>query len=191
MKLHELVKKNRSCRRFKGDRAIEVSVLRGLVDLARFAPSAANLQPLRYLLSADPARNMLIFPHLYWAAYLKDWDGPRQGERPSAYIVMLSDSGISGKVKWDHGIAAQTILLGAVEQGLAGCMIAGLNREGLRGALSIPEKYGIEMVIALGVPEETIVLEDVGPEGNIRYWRGPDGEHHVPKRSLDDLILDI
>ncbi|UCC90096.1 MAG: nitroreductase family protein, partial [Anaerolineales bacterium] len=88
--IRDLILRNRTRRRFHPEVAIRVESLRELVDLARLSPSAANLQPLRYILSCDPQKNALIFPHLGWAGYLKDWPGPEEGERPSAYIIILA-----------------------------------------------------------------------------------------------------
>ena len=187
--LRDLVLKSRSYRRFIQDAAIDIDTLRELVDLARLSPSAANLQPLKYVLSCDPERNALIFPHLGWAGYLADWPGPEEGERPSAYIVILGDTEISRSAGCDHGIAGQSILLGAVEKGLGGCAIGSVQTEGLRKALGIPSRYDILLVLALGKPRETVVIETVGPTGDIKYWRDTEGVHHVPKRSLDDIIL--
>ena len=187
--MKDLIAKNRSYRRFHQEAAIDLRTLRELVDLARLSASAANLQPLKYILCRDPDVNDRVFAHLRWAAYLKDWPGPAEGERPSAYIIMLGDSQISKNVGCDHGIAAQSILLGAIEKGLGGCMIASIDRDGLRQALHIPERYEIVLVLAIGKPKETIVLDTVGPAGDIRYWRDEQGVHHVPKRSLDEIIL--
>ena len=189
--LRDLVLKNRSYRRFYQDEPISPDILRELVDLARLSPSARNAQPLKYIISADREKNARIFPLLLWAAYLKEWDGPREGERPSAYLVMLSDKDLSSEVKWDHGICAQTILLGAVEKGLGGCMIASVNKKDLMKSLNIPIKYEIELVIALGRPREEVRIEPVGPDGDIKYWRDSTSIHHVPKRALDELILDL
>ncbi len=187
--LRDLVLRNRSYRRFREDVPIALGTLRELVDLARCSASGANLQPLRYLLSAERERNARIFPHLAWAGYLKDWPGPPEGERPAAYVIILGDTRIRPNVGCDHGIAAQTILLGATERGLGGCMIGSIARDGLRQALAIPDAYEILLVIALGAPLETVVLEEVGPQEDIRYWRDPAGVHHVPKRRLADIIL--
>ena len=184
-----LIEKNRSRRRFYETVPISVETLRELVDLARLSASAANLQPLKYVLSCDPDKNALIFPHLAWAGYLTDWPGPSEGERPSAYIIILGDKEVSHSTGCDHGIAAQNILLGAVEKGLGGCMIASIQRDGLRQALTIPSRYDILLVLALGKPKEKAALETVGPSGDIKYWRDSEGVHHVPKRSLDDIII--
>lgn len=185
----DLVLKNRSYRRFYQDSAVSQDALRGLADLARITGSAGNKQPLKYYLSSDPSTNAKIFSTLAWAGYLKDWPGPSEGERPSAYIVMLGDTEIANSYNFDNGIAAQTILLGAVEQGLGGCMILSVQKEKLRELLKIPARFEILLVIALGKPKETVVLEDLGAEGDVKYWRDKDQVHHVPKRLLKDVIL--
>lgn len=189
MSFRDLVVKNRSYRRFYQDSAVSIDVLRGLVDLARLTPSAGNKQPLKYIISSDSETNAKIFSTLAWAGYLKDWPGPSEGERPSAYIVMLGDTQVSSSYNFDNGIAAQTILLGATEQGLGGCMILSVQKEKLRELLNIPPAYEVLLVIALGKPKETVILEDLGPEGDVKYWRDKDRGHHVPKRLLKDVIL--
>jgi len=190
MKVRDLVLKNRSYRRFDESYKVDCETLRELIELARFSPSAANLQPLKYILSCDEEKNDKIFPHLSWAGYLKDWPGPMKGERPSAYIIILGDKEISDDFGCDCGIAVQSILLGAVEKGLGGCIIGAINRDGLRNSLNISQQFEILLVIALGKPMEKVVLEDV--KGNdIKYWRDENDVHHVPKRTLDELILNI
>lgn len=187
--LSELVARNRSYRRFYQESAVELETLQGLVNLARLSASGANRQPLKYALSADPERNSLIFPHLAWAGYLEDWLGPEEGERPAAYVIILGDLEISQAFGVDHGIAAQSILLGATEQGLGGCIIASVQREALRKALGIDARYKILLVLALGKPKEKVVIDAVGPDGDIKYWRDGDAVHHVPKRSLQEIIV--
>ena len=189
--IRDLVKKNRTCRRFRQDYQISRDTLRDLVDLARLSASAGNIQPLKYILSCDPEKNALIFPHLAWAGYFDDWPGPPEGERPSAYIIMLGDTTLHKSFDYDAGIAAQSIMLGAAEKGLAGCVIALIQRKQLREALSIPDHFRILLVLALGSPAEEIVLEPLGPGGDIKYYRHPDGTHHVPKRPLDEIIIDL
>lgn len=187
--LRELIVRNRSYRRFYQEERVEPDTLRELVDLARLSASGANRQPLKYLLSCDEERNAQIFSCLGWAGYLKDWDGPMKGERPAAYIVLLGDTEISSSFGVDHGIAAQSILLGATERGLGGCIIASVQRERLREALAIDTRYEILLVLALGRPKEVVVVEPLGPEGDIRYWRDEHGAHHVPKRALHEIIV--
>jgi nitroreductase len=187
----DLIKQNRSCRRFYQNHAVTSETLKQLVDLARLSPSAANLQPLRYILCTTPEKNAQVFSCLGWAAYLKDWPGPEQGERPAGYIIMLGDREISNPyIGHDCGIAGQSILLGAREKGLAGCMFGSINRQQLRELLNIDTQLKILLVIAIGKPKEQVVIEPVGPDNNIRYWRDNQGVHHVPKRNLSDIIVD-
>ena len=187
--LEDLIRKNRSYRRFHQDVPVNLETLRALVNLARLSASGSNLQPLKYILSCEPETNARIFPNTRWAGYLKGWPGPAEGERPAAYIVILGDTQIRKSFGCDHGIAAQSIMLGAAERGLGGCMIGSIDKGGLRQVLDIPEQYEILLVLALGKPEETVVLEEVGPDGSVKYYRDAEDVHHVPKRSLAELIL--
>ena len=188
--IKDLVKKNRSYRRFYEDFVIQREALEELVDLARLSASAANRQPLKYILSCEKNENNLIFPTLTWAGYLKDWPGPAEGEKPSAYIVMLNDTEITNNCWCDPGIAAQNILLGATEKELGGCIFASVKKDELRSALKISERYEILYVLAIGKPREKVVLETVGTDGDIKYWRDSQGVHHVPKRPLEEIIID-
>jgi nitroreductase len=186
----DLIKKNRSCRRFYQNHLLELRTLRGLVDIARLSASAANLQPLKYVLSCNDKKNALIFSCLKWAGYMKDWIGPQEGERPSGYIIILVDTKKANEwIGYDCGIASQSILLGAREEGLAGCMIGSINRKKLKDLLNIPAQLKILLVIAIGKPKEKVVIESVGQDNNIRYWRDQNGVHHVPKKKLNDIII--
>ncbi len=187
--IRDFIKRNRSYRRFHEDVDIKLDTLKELVDLTRLSASAMNAQPLKYTLSCERHRNSLIFPHLVWATFLKTWAGPTEGERPSAYIIILGDTEISRFWDYDAGIAAQSIMLGATEKALGGCMLANIKRDGLRKALKIPPRYEILIVLALGKPKEKVMIEEVGTDGNTRYWRDDEGVHHVPKRPLDEIII--
>ncbi len=188
--IKDLVLKNRTYRRFYQETEITRKTLEELIELARLSSTGGNLQSLKYILSCDTEKNKRIFPYLRWAGYLKDWDGPDEGEKPSAYIVMLGDSEISTNHFWDHGIACQSILLGAVEKGLGGCMFGSIDREGLKKELGITERFELILVIALGRPKETVVLDDIRDPRDVKYWRDENRVHHVPKRSLKDLIIE-
>lgn len=189
--ISDLVRRTRSCRRFHEEHSISTETLRELVDLARLGASGGNKQPLKYLLSNERSMNGVVFPKLGWAGYLKEWKGPESGERPSAYIIILGDNDIRKSIRVDQGIAAQNILLGATGLGLAGCMIDTVDRDWLRKDLRILDRFEILLVIALGKPKEKIVLESLGPDGDIRYWRDASGGHHVPKRSLEEIIVSL
>lgn len=189
MSIAELLTKNRSYRRFHQDQALDEATLVGLVGLARLCPSAANRQPLKYMISWEAERNAAIFAHLRWAAALVDWPGPAEGERPTGYVIILGDTQVAGNFFCDHGIVAQSMLLAAAEQGLGGCMVGSIDRQGLRRTLQIADHLEILLVVALGRPKETVVLEMDATPDEVPYWRDADGVHHVPKRPLDELLV--
>ena len=169
-----------------------MATLKALVDMARLSASGGNLQPLKFAIACDPATNARIFPSLSWAGYLKDWEGPAEGERPAAYIMILGDTAIRAKdFGHDAGIACQSILLGAVERRMAGCIIGSITRNELRTQFAIPERFHIELIIALGYPKEKIKLETATPGGSIRYWRDAEQVHHVPKRALAEILYPL
>ncbi|MFN2113379.1 MAG: nitroreductase family protein [Anaerolineales bacterium] len=188
--MSRLTRLNRSVRRFKEAHRIKEKTLRKLINLTRQSASSANLQPLKYVLSFQEQSNLRIFPTLSWAGYLKEWNGPDEGERPAAYIIVVGDRELAKSFQYDAGIACQSITLGAVELGLGACLIGSIKREQLRSELAIPERYEILLVIALGKPAENVVLDEVDENGGIKYWRDTGDRHHVPKRRLGELILD-
>lgn len=189
MNLKNLVKNNRSYRRFDEKFTITRETLVELIGLARFAASGRNAQPLKYFLSNDRDLNEQIFSTLAWAGYLKEWPGPEKGERPSAYIVVLLDCEISDHFLCDDGIAMQNILLGAVDKGLGGCILRAINKTLLSAILNLQDRFEIIDVVALGKPIEKVVITNVGDDGDTRYYRDENGVHYVPKRSLDELIV--
>jgi len=191
MLFRELVTKCRSYRRFDGTVPVLEDTVRELVELACYVPSARNLQPLRYIAVCEPSLLAALYPFLSWAGYLSDWPGPAEGERPQACIVMLGDSSSGGDFACDSGIAAQTLLLGATASGLGGCILGSLDREKTRELLNIPESFSILMVIALGKPIETVVIDQMGADDSVRYFRDVSGIHHVPKRVVDDVLLNF
>lgn len=186
--LNDLVQKTRSFRRFQQDELIGIDILKSLVNLARLGGSARNIQPLKYMLVNAPVVNAKIFPHLGWAGYLKDWPGPEEGERPTAYIICLLDTRLSNEAECDLGIATQNILLGAAEKGLGGCRIAAFSPR-LKDVLEVEDYLRILMVLALGRPVEKVCLDKSEQGGDIKYWRDEDRVHHVPKRLLEEIIV--
>jgi nitroreductase len=190
MNLSELIRKNRSYRRFHETERISGSQLEKWIGLARYTASGRNMQPLKYAGSVSTELNAEIFPNLGWAGYLSDWNGPAEGERPSAYIIVLHDKSISENRYCDDGIAVQSILLGAVEDGYGGCIIGSVNKAKVSRILKLPDHLEILWVLALGKPAEQVVIEDL-KDNNVKYWRDENQVHHVPKRKLDELIYHI
>ena len=189
--LGQLIEKNRSYRRFNQNKTIPKDTLKKLINYARLSPSSRNMQPLKFYIANEPRINSKIFSALLWAGYLKDWKGPKEEEQPTAYIIILGDTTITKSFSIDPGICAQSIMLGAVEEGFGGCMIGNIKKDELRNNLSIPEKYEILLVLALGEPAEKIVIENIRENEDIKYWRDKNDIHHVPKRKLEDIIVNF
>jgi nitroreductase len=185
--LRELLLKNRSYRRFREAEGVPGELLREWVGLARLCPSGRNAQPLKYRPVTGDATRAAVFATLSWAGYLKEWNGPAEGERPAAYLVQLLDTRVAADCLCDDGIQALAILLGATEAGFGGCIVKAFREEPLRRALELPAWFAIRHVIALGRPAERVVLEEMQGD-DYKYWRDADGTHHVPKRPLDELL---
>mgnify|MGYP006274492379 CR=1 FL=1 len=185
--LKELFLKNRSYRRFYEEVKISSDKLREWIDLVRLSPSAANLQPHRFIISNSEDMNKKIFPNLNWAGYLKGWQGPKTGERPSAYIIMTTSKPV--EKAFDPGIAALAILLGAVEAGFGGCAIASFDKEKLKEILDLDKEDALVLVIALGKPKENVLIENINAGEDIKYWRDENNVHHVPKIKVKDLVI--
>jgi nitroreductase len=188
--MRELVAKSRTYRRFHENKLVSRQIVIDLIEIVRLIPTAGNKQPLKYIISHDPGKNARIFACLAWAAYLKEWPGPAEGERPAAYIVILGDNDISEHVQWDHPIAAQTIALAATEMGLGACILGAVDRPRLKETLGIPARYEVLFVVALGYPKETVVMDPI-KDGDCKYWRDDEGVHHVPKRTVEEILLDL
>jgi nitroreductase len=190
MNLKELIFKTRSYRRFDESHKIDAGTIESLIDLARLSASGANKQPLKYLYFNTAKDCEKIFPYLAWAGYLTDWSGPDRGERPTGYIIILGDKSISELFGVDHGIAAQSIMLGATDAGLGGCIIGSIKRDELSNEFSIPDNFDILLILALGKPVENVIIEDIKKD-DVKYWRDKNKNHHVPKRSLNELIIKL
>jgi nitroreductase len=186
--MRELLLKNRSYRRFKQDQRIPRVFLHELIENTRYCASAANKQPLRYLALSDSISCEKAFSCLSWAGYLPDWPGPDAGERPSGYIILAAEDDEPRAVHWDAGIAAQTILLSAAEHGFGGCIFASIRRDQLAAYFPALKPYKVVLAIALGVPAEEVVIDDIQAD-DVKYWRDAKQVHHVPKRTLKELML--
>lgn len=187
--IKDLVLLNRSYRKYHNDKKVSVKQLTDLIDLARTTPSSKNRQPLKYILVTNNDDVDFVESHLKWAKFLVDWNGPEKSEQPPAYIIMLIDKNINEQADIDAGIAAQTILLGAVEKQLAGCILRSVNRFALSKYFNLSSNLEFVQVIAIGYPNQNIKLTSPDAEGSVNYYEGNDGTHYVPKRKLEDIII--
>lgn len=189
--LRELLKADRCVRRFDSSRLIAYETLSSLVELTRYCASGRNAQPLRYIIVNTPEGCDGIFPLLKWAGYYSDWDGPNPEERPVAYLIQCLDTDFGPNCLCDDGLQLQAITLGATALGISGCIIKAFNAPALSELLKIDTRYAPRYVLALGFPAEKVIIETMPATDNadFKYYRTPDGVHHVPKRPLASLII--
>lgn len=179
----------RSYRRFDEGDPIGRPLLLTLVNLARRTGCAGNQQHLRYHVVSEAEERDVVAERLGWAAMLKDWAGPSDHERPTGYVIICSEKPTSNIRSIDVGIAAQTMLLAATDAGYGGCMLKNYKAD-LGDALGIDSgRYTVQLVVAFGKPAEKVVLEKAGADGSLAYWRDEDDVHHVPKLSLEGVLI--
>jgi nitroreductase len=182
----DLAVTRRTIRRFKPD-PVPRQLLERLVDAGRLAPSAANLQPLEFVVVDGAGPKGEVFPCLKWAAYIAPAGDPGPGEEPAAYIVTLVNTKIRDKMfEYDVGAAMENMILAALGEGVGSCWMLSIDRDRLRSILAVPEHYRIDSVLALGYPAEEPVPEVMGE--SCRYWKDETGRLHVPKRSQQSVV---
>lgn len=188
----ELLKSDRSVRRFRQSQRVSYEALAELVELTRYCASGRNIQSLRYLIIRSEEDCARIFPLLKWAGYLPDWVGPAEGERPAAYLVQANDTRYGKNILCDDGLQLQAITLGAKAKGLSSCIIKAFNPAALAKEFALPDYLEPLYVVALGegAEEVEIVDTDGSQDADIKYFRTADGIHHVPKRPLNQLIIE-
>ncbi len=186
MTLTDIILSRRSIRQFRPD-PLPQDVLRKLVDAARLAPSAANLQPFEFVVVSNESIRKNVFPCLRWAAYISPEGNPKPGHEPTAYVVTLVNTRIRDKgFERDAGAAVENLILAAWDHGIGSCWLISVDRSRLQDILNIPESYSIDSVIALGYPDESPQLEEM--KDSVKYWKDESGQLHIPKRKLEDVI---
>jgi nitroreductase len=184
--VYDLAVERRTIRRFKPD-PVPRELLERMVNAARLAPSAANVQPLEFVVVEDTARKAEVFPALKWAAYIAPAGDPGPGEEPVAYVVVLVNSKLREKMfEYDVGAAMENMILVALAEGVGACWLLSIDRDKLRAALGVPAEYRIDSVLALGYPAEEPAAEVMGE--SCRYWKDAAGRLHVPKRALSTVV---
>lgn len=190
MEFEDIIYGRRSIRRFKQE-PLSIDILKKLIDFARVAPMARNIQGLEFIIVQKPETREELFPLLRWASSLpEDQRTPEEGKKPTAYIIVLVNKRIKNSYfNFDVGAAVENILLGAVNFGLGCCWMGSIDREKIRELLKIPDYYEITHVISMGYPDEDSVIKPY--EGSFDYWKDDRGQMNVPKRSLSEILFKI
>jgi nitroreductase len=184
--IYDVIAERRTIRRFRPE-PVAGELLERLVNVGRLAPSAANLQPLEFVVVDEAGLKAEVFPCLKWAAYIVPAGDPKPGEEPAAYIVTLANTKVREKMfEYDVGAAMENMILAALAEGVGSCWMLSIDRDKLRAVLGVPEDYRVDSVLALGYPAEEPAAEVMGE--SCRYWKDAEGRLHVPKRALASVI---
>jgi Nitroreductase len=185
----EIVKMTRSFRRFDPTVRISEEELLEFVDSARLAASGTNKQYLRYRIVHTEKECDIVYDTLKWGGAFPDWDQPKN-EAPSSYIVLLREKDLAPRVGIDDGLSTQIITLAATTKGYGTCILQNCAFKDLMANLAIDtDKYVFSLVIAIGKPIEEVVIDEGLVDGNTKYYRDENEVHHVPKRTLADVLV--
>lgn len=187
MSIYELIKNRRTIRTFKST-PIEHEKLLQIADCARLAPTAANLQPLKFAIITDENIRKAMFPHIKYAGYVPDWN-PEFKETSPAFIAILNDSSIKPgeKAECDCGAAIMSMCLAAEDMGISSCWLGAIDRGKIREILELEEKYDIMYLLALGYKNQSGETFDM--TDSVKYYFDEDNNVHVPKRTLDEVVI--
>ena len=185
--VYKAIISRRTVRQFK-QRPIPKPMLLRLINAARLSPSAANLQPLEFIIITDKDINAKIFSHLRWAGYITPYGIPSLNKRPVAYIAVLVNKAKAQPkyTPYDVGAAVQSILLTAWEQNIGCCWMQAINRGKIKEILNISKDYRLDSIISLGYRAESPIVEKF--KSSVRYWKDKKGRLHVPKRSIKQIL---
>lgn len=190
--IRDLAVKSRSYRGYDESRRVSREELLELVDCARFAPSSVNRQPFQYLLVWKKEDVDRLQPLTGWARALPDLKLPHSGHCPAAFIVICQNTEWDPDLKRylrDVGAVAQTMLLAATEAGLGGIMIGNFSPDRVARAMELPQTVVPMLIVAIGKPDEKIVITEIENGQSTKYYRDEQDTHYVPKRKLEDIVL--
>ncbi|MBR3933683.1 MAG: nitroreductase family protein [Clostridia bacterium] len=188
MNVYEAIKKRRTIRKFKDIPLKEEDIMQ-IIDCARLAPYASNLQPLKFSVVTDKETRLKMYPHIKYAGYIPDWD-PEFEETPPVFIIVLNDTNIktTKTSEVDSGAAVAHMCLAATELGIDTCWFGSVGKKEIKEMLSFPEHLDITYVLGLGYGAQTGEYEDI-KNNDHRYYFDENGNVRVPKRSMEEIII--
>jgi len=187
MDIYETIISRRTIRKFKQEK-IDPKILKKIVNAGRLAPSAANLQPLEYLIIDDEDLKKKVFPNIAWAGYIKPEGDPEKGEEPTAYTIILADKKINPAPERDIGASVENMNLTSQDEGIGCCWIGAFKKKEINNIINVPANLSAELVLAMGYPLEKPLSEDIEKGSSIKYYKDRSGTLHVPKRRLEDIL---
>ncbi len=196
MNVYDAVKSRRTIRKFKQD-PVPSEDIKKIIDCARLAPYGANLQPLKFAVITDENDRKNLYPLIKYAAYLTDWN-PSFEECPPVYIAVLTDTSLKAadKSECDCGAAVMSMWLEAEELGLGSCWLGAIDRNKIKEKIMKLKKQTshsnviiVSYMLGLGYPAQSGETFDM--KDDIKYYFDENGNVHVPKRTLDEIIVEL
>lgn len=186
--LMQLLESRRTYRRFQ-QKEISGEILQEILMAARLASSAANKQPLSYIVIQDPQKVAQVFAHTRWAGALPPEVGqPGEGERPVLFIAVIENQDINPVCDTDAGLAISNMTLAAWNRGVGSCMIGACNKPALSELFGLTEKQVLHTVVAFGYPSHRSYIVDMEDPEQFKYYLDEKKDYVVPKRRLEDVV---
>ncbi len=186
MSIYDLITKRRTVRKYQ-NKPMKREQIRKYINAARVAPSAMNMQPVKYISVLSKEKVAQVFACTRWAGYLPEYN-PNQSDIPSAFVAVCTDSSLkSAFCEFDMGAAVENLILSALEDGVGACILGAIDKPKITELLSLPENLTLCYLVALGYSAEkqrSVEMEN----GNIKYYL-ENGEICVPKRSIDEVLI--
>lgn len=189
MELMELLAARRTYRRFE-QKEIPAAVVEEILQAARLASSAANRQPLGYVVVRGQDKVNEVFKLTKWAAYLPPEQGqPKDQEKPALFVAVIENLNISKDCGTDAGLAIGNMTLAAWNRGVGSCIIGACNKPQLSQMFGLSPCQKLHTVVAFGYPSHTSRTVDIGPDGDVKYYLDEKRDYVVPKRKLEDIVV--
>ena len=188
-----LLEGRRTYRRFDESKKIPDEVIADMKRAAQLSSSAMNRQPLRYIYVRTPERVNEIFDITSWGGAIPDGGGrPKVGERPTLFVVLLSEKELQTKfTPFDEGLAASNLTLAAYAHGVGSCILGSVKIDQLREMLSVDESLDISCVIGFGYPAHESRVIEVSFSDSQKYYLDENRDFVVPKKKIDEIAFDI
>lgn len=186
--LMELLETRRTYRRFE-QKEIDISIVDEILRAARFASSAANRQPLSYIVVEGKNRVDQVFEHTRWAGALPPEVGqPKEDERPVLFIVVVENLDINRDCDTDAGLAIGNMTLAAWNHGVGSCIIGACNKGKLSELFGLTENQKLHTVVAFGYPSHKSAVVPLEKGDEFKYYLDDNKDYVVPKRKLADVV---
>lgn len=150
MEVFDAIRRRRSVRSYI-PKPVPRKKLERVLEAARLAPSAVNIQPWHFIVVTDPEKREKIGESGKWAGFLKD-----------VPVIIVGCGDREASPKWhviDVAIAMQNMVMVATAEGLGTCWIGSFEEGVVRRLLKIPKRFEIIALLTIGYPREKLDIK--------------------------------